>query len=323
MNVLSLFNGIGVAFYALEKAGIKVEKRYASEIDPDCIKVNQNHFPDTIQLGNIQNIDYSKLEKIDLLIGGSPCQDLSSANTKGEGLEGKRSGLFFEYVKALKLLKPRYFIFENVASMKKEDRDIISKCLGVYPVVINAALVSAQQRKRLFWTNIEIVFLPQDKNIKLKDILLNHTYTEKEKSSCLLATYYKSCKNDLFSTTNNKTHVFTKPIRLGHIGKGCQSQRVYNIDGKSICLNANGGGQGAKTGLYEINGYVRKLDPVECERLQCLPDNWTAGFSNSKRYKMLGNAFNAEVIVHILNGMSKHTSVCNDTIVVVDKNKEI
>ena len=148
MNVLSLFDGMSCGQIALNRAGIKYDKYYASEIKPHAIKVTQHNYPDTIQLGDVRNIKGSDLPKIDLLIGGSPCQDLSIANKNQTGLKGNKSSLFYEYVRLLKECKPKWFLLENVASMCDFDRDIISKELAVYPVLICSSLVSAQERKR-------------------------------------------------------------------------------------------------------------------------------------------------------------------------------
>lgn len=172
MNVLSLFDGISCGQIALRRAGVRIDKYYASEIDKYAIQVTQHNFPKTIQLGDVTKIDFTQfIGKIDLLIGGSPCQDLSVAKNNRKGLEGSRSGLFYKYVEALKIIKPKYFLLENVASMRKEDRETITNILGVEPIMINSALLSAQQRKRLYWTNIPNITQPEDKRIFLKDIL--------------------------------------------------------------------------------------------------------------------------------------------------------
>lgn len=270
MKVLSLFDGISCARVALERANIPVELYLASEVDKYAIQVSQKNYPNIEQLGSVVDI-YSyqnnfQTEKvniaceIDLLIGGSPCQDLSIAKKNRKGLDGERSGLFWEYVRILKEVKPKWFILENVASMSKESKNIITQAMGVEPIMINASLVSAQNRKRLFWTNIPNVQQPEDRGILLKDILES----------------------------------------------GESDSRIYSPEGKSVSLSANGGGRGAKTGLYEVeNSRVRKLTPVECERLQGLPDDYTEGISNTQRYKCLGNAFNVDVVAHILSCIPK------------------
>ena len=171
-NVLSLFDGISCGRLALERAGIEVNKYYASEIDKYAIKITQSNYPDTIQLGDVREIDFTQfIGEIDLVIGGSPCQDLSIAKADRKGLDGSRSGLFFKFVEAIETIKPKYFLLENVASMRKEDRDKITEILGVEPIMINSALLSAQQRKRYYWTNIPNVQQPEDKGILLQDIL--------------------------------------------------------------------------------------------------------------------------------------------------------
>src|SRR3990167_8454334 len=208
MKVLSLFDGISCARVALERAGIAVEKYYASEVDRYAIQISKKNYPDIIRLGDIKGIDETCeyediiLGNIDLLIGGSPCQDLSIAKKDRKGLSGERSGLFWEYVRILNEIKPKYFILENVASMSKEARQVITETLEVESIMINAALVSAQNRKRLFWTNISNITQPTDKGILLKDILeetndnvracsLRGRYTLNGKRKDILATFSK------------------------------------------------------------------------------------------------------------------------------------
>lgn len=322
MKILSLFDGISCARVALDRVGIPVEAYYASEVDKYAIQVSKNNYPDIKHIGDVTKISYKFLQdheqkeylkelfEIDLLIGGSPCQDLSIAKKDRKGLDGERSGLFYEYLRIRNEIKPKYFILENVASMNKEARDTISKELGVEPVMINASLVSAQNRKRYFWVGklvgerYEQVEIPQpeDRGILLKDILLPETYTEFDKVHSLTASYNGAV---LWNSVDKsqRTMVWNKPIKVGHFNKGGQGQRVYSIDGKSVTLSALGGGWGAKTGLYQIKDYARKLEPIECERLQGLPDNYTEGISNTQRYKTLGNAFNVDVVAHIIKNL--------------------
>lgn len=307
MRVLSLFDGISCARVALERAGITVEAYYASEIDKYARQVSQKNYPSIVHVGDVKSInkearkEYLTVwdEKIDLLIGGSPCQDLSIAKRDRKGLDGERSGLFWEYVRILNEAKPKYFILENVASMPKEAKDIITATLGVEPIMINAALVSAQQRKRLFWTNIPNVPQPEDRGILLKDILESGD-TDRLKSYCVDANYHKGSNWEQYKAKGRRQLVVDTQ-RIGHIGKGGQGDRIYSIEGKSVALSALGGGRGAKTGLYFTNDQVRKLTPIECERLQGLPDNYTEGVSNTQRYKACGNAFNVDVVAHILS----------------------
>lgn len=309
MKILSLFDGISCARVALERAGIPVETYYASEIDKYAIQVSQKNYPDIKHIGSVLDVEFCKMNdwmntkdctyeqigEIDLLIGGSPCQDLSIAKRDREGLDGDRSSLFWEYVHLLREIKPKYFILENVASMPKEAKDLISETLGVQPIMINAALVSAQNRKRLFWTNIPNVTLPEDRGILLRDILepkVDETYYVKDKSNTIRTSGRGSGIDDRHNWDT---------IRIGEFNKGGQGDRIYSPQGKSVGLSALGGGRGAKTGLYLVNEQVRKLTPLECERLQGLPDNYTGGISNSQRYKCCGNAFNVDVVAHILS----------------------
>lgn len=317
MKVLSLFDGISCGRLALERAGIPVEKYYASEIDKYAIQIAQKNYPDTIQVGDVNKLNYLELLDVDIVIGGSPCQDLSIAKQNRQGLRGERSGLFWKYVEALEVIHPKYFLLENVASMRNEDRDAITETLRkLYPetecVMINSALVSAQQRKRYYWTNWHVE-QPQDKGILLKDILESGNGTP-----CAMRTRedelgkFKRVETKNDDKANSLTSVQTdsmvaEPVRIGELdglGKG-QANRIYSVRGKSVCLNANGGGGGAKTGLYQVvlpdgDYIIRKLTPIECERLQTLPDNYTAGVSNTQRYKAIGNGWTVDVIAHIL-----------------------
>lgn len=301
MKVLSLFDGISVAHHSL---GDRITEYYSSEIDPHAIKVSKKNYPDIKRLGDVRKVEF--IPDLDLLIGGSPCTDLSIAKKDRKGLEGDHSSLFYEYARILKLCKPKYFILENVNSMPKKDRDIITKEMGVEPIMIDAALVSAQSRKRLFWTNIPVQGLPEDRKILLKDILepeaeVDERMVKDGKAYCLTATYShaNATESGIKNSVEKKQRTL---VKIGHIGtSNGQANRVYDPEGKSVTLSANGGGLGAKTGLYQTETKIRKLTPIECERLQSLPDNYTAGISNTQRYKCLGNAFNSEVIKFIVS----------------------
>ena len=312
MKILSLFDGISCARVALERVGISVEAYFASEIDKYAIQIAKKNFPNTEEIGDVTMLDgyWLGVDGIDLLIGGSPCQDLSIAKRNRKGLDGERSGLFWEYVRILKKVKPKWFLLENVASMPKEAKQTITETLGVEPIMINAALVSAQNRKRLFWTNIPNVKLPDDKGILLKDILENGD-SDRLKSYAIDANYFKGSSWEHYKKKGNRQLVFLGGIRNKDWAKDGkdysrnfgQGDRVYSPDGKSTTLSALGGGRGAKTGLYKTDNLIRKLTPIECERLQGLPDNYTEGCSNTQRYKMLGNAFNVDVVAHILSNL--------------------
>ncbi len=308
MKILSLFDGISCARVALERAGIPVETYYASEVDKYAIQISQKNYPNIYNLGDIKEIynEHGVLRGIpfDLLIGGSPCQDLSIAKRNRKGLDGERSGLFWEYVRILKEVKPKYFILENVASMPKEAKEIITKELGVEPIMINAALVSAQNRKRLFWTNIPNVTQPEDKGILLKDILENGD-SDRLKSYCIDANYFKGSSYENYKNKGRRQLVFLGGGRGAKTGLYCVSSKQAHAtisENKSTPLvSAMGMGGGHTPMVTEDFIQIRKLTPIECERLQGLPDNYTEGVSNTQRYKMLGNAFNVDVVAHILS----------------------
>lgn len=356
MNVLSLFDGMSGAQIALNRAGIKYDKYFASEVDKYAIAVTQHNYPNTIQIGDVTKVKASDLPKIDLLIGGSPCQGLSFSG-KQLNFNDPRSKLFFEFVRLLNELKPKYFILENVL-MKQEYQDVISDNLGTQPVMINSALLSAQSRKRLYWTNFDVP-QPEDKGIYLIDII-ESGWTDSMKSYCIDANYFKGGNLKQYFEKSRRQLVLDKPNQVAFVGKNQQGRRVYGIDGKSVTLKANGGGWGAKMGLYTIpvtfsrherlsgkvldkslpleasnwrglnrnqrqteiarminsgSIVIRKLTPVECERLQTVPDEYTSmgnfdgnakKISNTQRYKMLGNGFTVDVIAHILKHINEN-----------------
>lgn len=304
MRVLSLFDGCGMAYQALKNMGVTVTSYDACEIDKYAIQVAKKNHPDINHLGDVRL--YNPAYKIDLLIGGSPCQNLSAAGN-GTGLEGAQSGLFYEYARILEETKPDWFVLENVASMSRKNRDIISQTLGVEPVKIDSALVSAQSRKRYYWTNIPNITQPEDRQIYLKDIIEDGV-VDRDKSYCVSASFTTTV--DLHQYFNKRRmQVVFKPDRIGELNSCSRGQRVYSLEGKSITLSASTGGWGTLMGLYLDKSCARRLTPVECERLQTLPDNYTqfgAGdkeISRTQRYKMLGNGFTVAVIEHILSFM--------------------
>lgn len=396
VKVLSLFDGISCGQLALERANIPVDIYYASEIDKAAIQITQKNYPATIQLGDINNwrewsIDWAS---IDLLIGGSPCQGFSFAG-KQLNFNDSRSKLFFVYVDILNHIR-KYnpnikFLLENV-KMKKEYQNVITSYLGVEPVEINSALVSAQNRKRLYWTNIGKIEQPKDKGILLKDIVHENADCDREKSHAIIASIGRTTTREYFKKNQgqlvfeslkeyivpfDKTlQILEKEVEKGKVGffrKDSQANRVYFIHDKAVTLCGDAGGGAAKMGQYLfgniipaskinnpefkksylqydvnglghgsqdqracylngkhscldtgcsnkakvfftclnkqtthgvlIEGYIRKLTPIECERLQTLPDNYTEGISNSQRYKCLGNGWTVDVIVHIFNSL--------------------
>ena len=302
MNILSLFDGMSCARIALDRANIPVTNYYASEIDNYAIKVSQANYPDIIQLGNVQDISFKEGD-IDLLIGGSPCQGFSFAG-KQLNFDDLRSKLFFEYVRILKESKPKYFLLENVR-MKQEYQDVISDALGAQPIAINSSLLSAQNRQRLYWTNIPNVIQPDDKGIVLADIL-EHGFVDRDKAHCLDANYFKGGNLKSYFEKHRRQLVFSKD-GLCHVGDADINgndtiKRVYHPLGKSPTLTTMGGGhREPKVSLSETK--YRKLTCLECERLQTVPDNYTDHVSNTQRYKMLGNGFTVDVITHILKGI--------------------
>lgn len=290
MKVLSLFDGISCGRLALERAGIPVERYIAYEIEPNAIKVSKANWDDIEHCGDVTVTDFSQYKGFDAIIGGFPCQDLSINKRDRKGLEGRRSGLFWHLVRAIEEVKPKYFLVENNYKMPQKDQDIITKTLGVEPILIYSGKVSAQSRYRLYWTNIPNVEQPEDLHIYLKDIVERSDVKEKDLTN--------------LTKFNNKTYInYDRPARIGTIGKGGQGERVYSIEGKSVTLTANGGGRGAKGGLYFINGTVRKPTPIECERLQTLPDNYTSCLSDNERRKVIGNGWTVDVIAHILRSI--------------------
>jgi len=394
MNVLSLFDGMSCGQQALERAGIQVNKYFASEIDKYAIQVTMANYPNTIQLGSVINVNGKDLPKIDILIGGSPCQSFSFAGKrkgmstkdeqeiltlnhylelKSEGFEFEgQSYLFWEYMRLLNEVKPKYFLLENVMMGEKWEK-ILSKAIGVKPIMINSALLSAQNRQRLYWTNIGLepqglfgdlestIEQPKDKGILLKDIIeqnidnkyflsdkmisgfVRHSKRHEDKGtgfgwnptigdkkdSCLRA-------NAALAATDNIIVVHNTMPRSSTTGKGGTGPLSRN-DGKTYCLDTGqtnaieifggdfrydegfrwrengksgtlatkGGGSGSDISGCALekldNSTIRRLTPIECERLQTVKDNYTAYVSDSQRYKMLGNGWTVDVIVHILN----------------------
>lgn len=374
MNVLSLFNGMGCIWIALDRLNIKVNRRYASEIDKYCNIVNDHHYPDTIQLGDVVKLRrylekpylYERLlntsfvkpenkslvnhcidiyiEGVDLLVGGSPCQGFSFAG-KQLNFNDPRSALFFEFVKIKEILKPKYFLLENVV-MKKEYERVITEYMGVDPVMINSALVSAQNRKRLYWSNITAE-MPEGKMVSWGDVRergvneSKYYYTEKamqwlarhsRKKNKILNIHNDDEKMQMLEASHNKGYssqrffgildipqdeqcvaairgryiVDGKRNNNGGSIKGISSQFIeFRYDGKTNALTTVG--KDNVVVPFTLEGRVpvdefffRYITPVECERLQTVPDNFTAMVSNTQRYRMLGNGWTVDVIVNRL-----------------------
>lgn len=329
-NVLSLFNGIGCGRVALQRAGIEHGVFYSSEVDKYAIQINDKNHPDTVQLGDVTkwrewDIDWSS---IDLIMAGSPCQGFSMAG-KGLAFNDPRSALFFEFVHILnhvRAVNPDVkFLLENV-KMKKDYLDIITSILGVEPVLINSALVSAQNRQRYYWANWEFG-QPEDKGIMLEDIIevnpkdivyLSETTVRRflgygvklmdgteDKAKCLSAMeYVKNGKQGNYIIVHNLYGGFKEKV--------C---RVFQDKAPTLRTSAGGGHipsvfcvlkeVAQAIPLEWLRKLVRKLTPIECERLQTLDDGYTEGVSNTQRYKALGNGWTVDVIVHILKNIGE------------------
>ena len=306
MNVLSLFDGMSCGQLALQRAGIQVENYFAAEIDKYAIKVTQANFPQTVQLGDVTAIDPDSLPDIDILIGGSPCQGFSFAG-KQLNFDDPRSKLFWEYVRLLNALKPKYFLLENV-KMKKESMDVITEALGVEPIFINSNLVSAQNRQRYYWTNIPMESLPDDKGIVLADIL-EDGHVDRDKSHCIDANYFKGGNLKSYFEKHRRQLVFSKD-GMCHVGdagisdKYAYVNRVYHPNGKGPSLVASDGGH-LQPKISKGTTEYRKLTPLECERLQTVPEGYTNHVSNTQRYKMLGNGWTVDVVSHIMKGLTQ------------------
>jgi site-specific DNA-cytosine methylase len=268
MNVLSLFDGMSCGQIALDQLGIKVDNYFASEIDKHAIKVAQSNYPDTIQLGDVVSVKGLDLPKIDLLYGGSPCQGFSFAGKK-LNFKDPRSKLFFEFVRLLEETKPKYFLLENVR-MKQESQDVISKYLGVKPVLINSRLVSAQNRARYYWTNIPLT-QPTDLNITLSDVV---------GQDCIGA----SKRGRYISGNSGKT----------------QQKVELRSDYKSNAMTTV-----AKNCMLKVvsTGELRNIYRNEAEMLQNVPTNYTRDVSVSQALKMLGNGWTVDVIKHIFKNL--------------------
>lgn len=324
MKILSLFDWISCGRIALERAGIQVDKYFASEIDKYAIQIAKKNYPDTIHIGSVINVNYEdwylhqKIDEtlfnswetdIDMIIWGSPCQDLSIAKIDWKGLQWEKSWLFFEYVRLLKEVKPKYFLLENVASMKKADKEEITRVLTeIYPDVqcymINSALVSAQSRKRFYWTNIPWIYQPKNKNIFLKDILED---TVDEKYFMTIQQF----KNLWFESLQR--FYFEKAPTLSTMGWWHRQPKILcNLYNQRIMIEKYWtlwtGQWFTNKQWYQVIEWehrIRKVTPLECERLQTLPDNYTEWISNTQRYKAIWNWWTVDVIAHIFTFLNR------------------
>jgi len=391
IKAVSLFDGVSCGRLALDRAGIAVMSYEAFEIDKYAMAVSRHNYPCIQQRGDVLDADFAQFQGYDIVMGGSPCTFWSIAKTNREADKGGMGWkLFMRFAEAVRVIQPRFFLYENVASMPASIKAYISEELGCEPIPINSALVSAQSRKRLYWTNISGISQPEDKGILLMDIL-EAGMAARQKSCCIDACYYKGgsrmrldnqsgkrqmvfepaaftgeqqampppmhegraapaikrgkaphlcaddadgalrthgdengcfkrleargdCKLDT-ATIATAGYAVCAPIRVGSYGTGGQGNRIYSVHGKTVSIMANGGGRGGIAGLYKIDlpdgdYIVRKLTPVEAERCQTMPDNYTAlgidasgkavRISNTQRYKCAGNGWTVDVIAHIL-----------------------
>jgi DNA (cytosine-5)-methyltransferase 3A len=311
LNVLSLFDGISCGQLALERAGISVNKYFASEICEYSIKIAKKNYPNTNEIGDIRDIDTNKYKDIDIVIGGSPCQSFSFAGSM-EGMSTKDkidittleqylelknkkfefegySYLFWEYVRVLNGVKPKYFLLENVKMAKKWEK-IITEALGVSPILINSELVSAQSRERLYWTNIPNIKTPEDKLIFIDDIVeknIEHTYLPRTR---LDYSNYDTSKVDKSVFKNTATQ----------IGQSRNFGNAVRSNGKAFTLrkiNPNG--------IIDENYNIREFTPIEVERLQTLPDDYTKidGIKKKERYEACGNGWTVDILAHIFKNI--------------------
>lgn len=332
MRIVSLFDGISCGYMAMQSAGVEITQYIAYEIDPYAIKASSHNFPDIEHNGNVFDADFSQYKGADFVIGGSPCTywSIAQSNAKREREpDGNGWVLFQQYVRAIREIQPQYFIYENNKSMTDEIKNAISKELGVKPVLINSARVSAQFRQRYYWVGrlvngeYEQVAVPQpaDRGVMLQDVLEGVALADK--SHAIIGSIGRTTDREYF--TKNQGELTAEPINTMSGGK-------KSTEGKSTTLNAGGGG-GAKTGLYAIpspdlgkdvylvkdgkittkkgktypirlsDGYyrIRKLTIAECKRLQTVPESFDLSvISNSQAYKCLGNGWTVEVIAHLI-----------------------
>lgn len=288
MRVLSLFDGISCGRVALDRAGIPVDAYHAYEINGPALQISQKNWPAIIQHGDVTVADFTKFRDFELLMGGSPCQSLSIVQSKTrQHLDGK-SKLFFEFVRAKEETRPRWFLFENVASMNTESKMAISELLGCEPVLIDSCDFSAQERPRLYWTNIPLGERPARSSLVLADVL--------QPAESVPQKYWYDFPLESIDMTRQVCATLVHSNHEMH-------KRVFNPTHKCHTLTCVSGGNQQKKVLQ--NGRARKLTPLEYERLQTLPDNYTAGVADGHRYTAIGNGWTVAVIAWILSQIPK------------------
>lgn len=288
MKIVSVFDGISCGRVALERVGIPVEKYVAYEIEQNAIKISKKNYPQIEHCGDVTTADFTQYRGYDLLMGGSPCQSLSIVQSKTrQHLDGK-SKLFFEFVRALEEMKPRYFLFENVASMNEESKRAISDLLGCEPIFIDSGDFSAQQRPRYYWTNIPVADIQHTCKAVLADVMVpEHQVPDKYWYAFPVADV--DMAKQVCGTLVHSNHEMHK--------------RVFNPKFKCHTLTCVSGGNQQKKVMQ--NGRPRKLMPIEYERLQTLPDNYTDGVSDGARYTAIGNSWTVDVIAFILQALTE------------------
>ena len=304
MKVLSLFDGIACGHVALERSGITVDRYVAYEIEQNAIKIAKKNYPDIEERGDVFKADFTEFKDFDLLIGGSPCTNWSIAKA-GHGRETTSSGigweLFQQYIRAWKESGVKYYLYENNASMSKEIRAAISEAFGREPIEINSSLVSAQTRKRLYWTNIPGACVPDDTGVKLSDII-EHGIVDRDKSLCLARRYA--------GFQGSQSYLCRR-----YLGKS-MGQAVFEGDPTKLkeLYRSNDrftDEEGSATGCV-----IRPMTETECERLQTLPDGYTdgAGCSRLQRIEAIGNGWTVNVIVHLMKGLCNETAELEDIV---------
>lgn len=302
LNVLSLFDGISCGMVALERAGIKVNRYCAYEIEKNAIAISKKNYPNIERHGNVKTADYTQYRGFDLLIGGSPCTNWScnknhKAKTPKERFinEGEGWELFKEYLRAKNEVKPRYFLYENNFRISKNIIAAITDALGVEPIVINSALVSAQRRFRIYWTNIPGVEQPEDRKIFLKDIC---DYDE---------SLIRQDKRILETAIATKNYIKYDLLKKGHFS---EPYRIHYLTGKSPTIPRSRTESKCNMLIDESDWSKYKIiSPVEAERLQTLPDNYTEGVPKTRRFELIGNGWTVDIIAHILKYIPKGVEV--------------
>lgn len=303
MNVLSLFDGMSCGRIALQRAGIHIDNYFSSEIKPYAIKVADENWPmdKKNRLGDVTKIYARKLPKIDLLIGGSPCQDFSGANKERLGTDGVKSGLFFEYVRLLKALSPKYFLLENVR-MKKEHEEFVTSIMGVAPVVINSELVAPHLRHRLYWTNIPGVTLPKDKGLLLNDFLTSG-YSDRTKARTLLESDSRPLTTPIkmahrYFNTGFTTLIFKSKEHFerlkAHFDANFKGKSAKEIDSIS---------KGMDLSIYDGLRYMTNREREFC---QTVPQGYTDSLTRDEASCVLGDGWTVDVIAHIFKGIQTH-----------------